>query len=223
MTRKELNLRLRKWVELLKDCDLIIDYHPGIANMVKSLFALKALNTRLTLERGGFILIELRQIFELQKNNSKLKLKHDLIKNGQTIKFSIDDDSKLYFRGLLCVPNDTTLKRDILSEAHSSAYLIQHGSTKMYRDLKQIYWWPGMKQEISEFVTKCLVCQQVKVKHQRWERVTVVFVSGLLLTPKKKYVIWVIIDRLTKSTHFIPVIRDYSLKRSVELYISEII
>ncbi|KAA3470809.1 integrase [Gossypium australe] len=87
----------------------------------------------------------------------------------------------------------------------------------MYNDLKQLYWWSGMKRDISEFVSRCLVCQQVKVEHQvplgllqpmmipKWkcDRVTMDFLSGLLLSPKKKDAIWVVVDRLTKSAHFI--------------------
>ncbi|KAA3466174.1 reverse transcriptase [Gossypium australe] len=75
-----------------------------------------------------------------------------------------------------------------------------------------MYWWPGMKWDISKLVSKCLICQAVKAEHQpitipewKWERFTMDFVSGLPLSPKKKDAIWVIIDRLKKSAHFIPI------------------
>ena len=107
----------------------------------------------------------------------------------------------------------------------------------MYNNLKQLYWWPSMKRDISDFVARCLVCQQVKAEHQvpsgllqpitipewKWERITMDFVSGLPLSLRKKNAIWVIVDRLTKSAHFIPVRMDYSLDKLVELYISEIV
>ena len=94
-----------------------------------------------------------------------------------------------------------------------------------------------MKQDISEFVSKCLICQQVKAEHQvssgllqpvmipewKWDRVTMDFVSGLPLSPKKKDVIWVVVDRLTKSAHFIPVRTDFSLDKLAKLYISKIV
>ena len=87
------------------------------------------------------------------------------------------------------------------------------------------------------FVSKCLICQQVKAEHQlpsgllqpitllewKWERITMDFVSGLPLSPKKKDGIWVIFDRLTKSAYFILVCMDYSLDKLAELYISEIV
>ncbi|KAA3470598.1 integrase [Gossypium australe] len=80
----------------------------------------------------------------------------------------------------------------------------------MYNDLKQLYWWLGMKQDTSEFVSRCLVCQQVKVEHQlpsrllqpvmipkwKWDRVTMDFVLGLPLSLKKKDTIWFVVDRL---------------------------
>lgn len=105
----------------------------------------------------------------------------------------------------------------ILNEAHSSRLSVHQESTKMYNDLKQLYWWHGMKCDISGFVSKCLICQQVKVKHQvpssllqpimfpewKWDRVTMAFVSRLPISPRKKDAILVIIDRLTKSAHFI--------------------
>ncbi|KAA3470240.1 integrase [Gossypium australe] len=134
MTKKELNLRQRRWLEWLKNYNLILDYHPGKANV---------LDGRLFSE-----------FCELHKNDSDLKLKRELIENCQTTEFSC-----------LCVPNDAKLKQDILCESHSSAYSIHPGSTKMYNDLKHMYWWTGMKREIYEFLTKCLVCQQVKAEH----------------------------------------------------------
>ena len=94
-----------------------------------------------------------------------------------------------------------------------------------------------MKRDISDFVFKCLICQQVKAEHQvssgllqpimipewKWDRVTMDFVSGLPLSPRKKDAIWVVVDRVTKSAHFIPVRSDYSLDKLAELYISDIV
>ena len=125
----------------------------------------------------------------------------------------------------------------ILNEAHSSRMSVHPGSNKMYNDLKRQFWWPGMKRDISEFVSRCLICQQVKAEHQvpsgllqsimipewKWDRVTIDFVSGLPLTQSKKDSVWVIVDRLTKSAHFIPVRTDFSLDKLAELYVSQIV
>ncbi|KAA3466872.1 integrase [Gossypium australe] len=102
----------------------------------------------------------------------------------------------------------------------------------MYIDLKQMYWWPGMKCAILEFVSKCLICQQVKAENQvplrllnlvlipqwKWEPITMDFVPGLLLSSRKKDVIWVVTDRLNKSAHFVPVYTTFSLKKLAKLY-----
>jgi hypothetical protein len=84
-------------------------------------------------------------------------------------------------------------------------------------DLKELFWWDNMKREIAKFVSECHTCQRVKVKHQspaglmqplnipewKWKEILMDFITGLPLTPKKKDMIWVIVDRLTKSAHFV--------------------
>ena len=76
-------------------------------------------------------------------------------------------DGALKFQDRLCVPNILEVKRQVLEEAHNTKFTMHPGGTKMYRDLKKIFWWPGMKKEIAEFVSRCLQCQQVKAEHQR--------------------------------------------------------
>ncbi|KAA3485251.1 IPP transferase [Gossypium australe] len=125
----------------------------------------------------------------------------------------------MYFHNRLCVPNNSELKRDILSEAHNSTYSIHPGRTKMFNDLKKMYWWPSMKCKISEFATKCL---PITIPEWKQERVTMDFVLGLPMAPRKNDSIWVIIDRLTKSTHLASVRTNYSLEKLAELYVSEI-
>ena len=129
------------------------------------------------------------------------------------------------------------LKKEIMEEAYSSAYAMHPGSTKMYRTLKDHYWWRGMKREIAEFVSKCLTCQQIKIEHQKpagllqplsipewkWERITMDFVTGLPKTQRGHDAIRVIVDRLTKSTHFIATNNTYSIERYARLYVDEIV
>ena len=81
-------------------------------------------------------------------------------------KFSVNEDGFLYYRDRVCVPNDSELKKSILEEAHIRSFAMHPGSTKMYHDLKTSYWLSGMKRDVSEFVTKCMVCQKVKAEHQ---------------------------------------------------------
>ena len=95
-----------------------------------------------------------------------IKLKEE-IEKGKKAEFQIRDDGMIVKGKRMCVPEYGELKRDIMEEAHSSAYAMHPGSTKMYRTLKEHYWWNGMKKEIANFVSRCLTCQQVKAEHQK--------------------------------------------------------
>ncbi|KAA0041720.1 pol protein [Cucumis melo var. makuwa] len=111
------------------------------------------------------------------------------------------------------------------------------GSTKMHQDLKRVYWWRNMKREVAEFVSKCLVCQQVKAPRQKsagllqplsvpewkWENVSMDFITGLPRTLRGFTVIWVVVDRLTKSAHFVPGKSTYTASKWAQLYMSEIV
>ncbi|GKA41443.1 putative reverse transcriptase domain-containing protein [Tanacetum coccineum] len=88
----------------------------------------------------------------------------DLLKDGKHTEFRVDDEGVVWFEDRLCVPNDQTLREKIMTEAHSSPFTIHPGSTKMYKDLKQYFWWNGMKQDVATFVSKCMTCQQYCVK-----------------------------------------------------------
>ncbi|WMV26267.1 hypothetical protein MTR67_019652 [Solanum verrucosum] len=87
--------------------------------------------------------------------------------NGKAQETTLDADSVLNFKGRIYIPRVDDLIEKLLAESHGSRYSIHQGVTKMYRDLKQIYWWPGMKKDIAEFVVKCQNCQQMKYEHQR--------------------------------------------------------
>ena len=95
-----------------------------------------------------------------------IKLKEE-IEKGKKVEFQIRDDGMIVNGQRMCVPEYGELKRDIMEEEHSSAYAMHPGSTKMYRTLKEHYWWNGMKKEIASFVSRCLTCQQVKAEHQK--------------------------------------------------------
>ena len=79
---------------------------------------------------------------------------------------SEDQDGLWRFKDRIIVPDVVTLRQYILKEAHKSRFFIHPGSTKMYHDLKAMFWWPGMKNDVAEYVSKCLTCQKVKIKHQ---------------------------------------------------------
>jgi hypothetical protein len=135
------------------------------------------------------------------------------------------------------VPNVKELKDKILCEAHESAYSIHPGGNKMYHDLKATYWWYGMKRDVAEYVALCSTCQRVKAEHQRparllqplqvpewkWEEIAIDFIIGLPRAQSGYDSIWVIVDRLTKVAHFIPVKTTYSGPQLAELYMSMVV
>ena len=143
----------------------------------------------------------------------------------------------LTMRGRACVPDVGDLKKLIMEEAHYSTYAMQLGSTKMYHTIKENYWWSDIKRDIEDFMARCLVCQQVKAEHRKplgtlqplpileWkcEHITMDFVVGLPRTRAGFDAIWVIVDRFTKSAHFLPIRNTFSLDRFTELYINEIV
>ncbi|GJV61628.1 putative reverse transcriptase domain-containing protein [Tanacetum coccineum] len=151
--------------------------------------------------------------------------------------FETRSDGIQCFEGRIWLPLFGGLRDLIMHESHKSKYSIHPGSDKMYQDLKKLYWWPNMKAEIATYVSKCLTCAKVKAEHQKpsgllqqpeipewkWEKITMDFVSGLPRTPSGYDSIWVIVDRLTKSAHFLPMKKTDSIEKLAQLYLKEIV
>nr|GEX01613.1 putative reverse transcriptase domain-containing protein [Tanacetum cinerariifolium] len=192
LDQKELNMRQRRWLELLSDYDCDIRYHPGKANVV-----VDALSQA--------------QIEALKPKNLK---KEDV---GGMIRTDIPKERlEPHANGTLCfndrswLPCYGDLRSVIMHESHKSKYSIHPGSEKMYHDMKKLYWWPNMKSNIATYISKCLTCAKVKSEHQR--------PSGLLGFDT----IWVIVDRLTKSAHFLPIRENDPMNKLARLYLDRI-
>ena len=99
----------------------------------------------------------LNRVLEAQKNDEKIAEIVNHNRMGKANEFTVKEDGFLYYRDRVYVPNDDELKKSILEEAHNGYFAMHPGRTKMYQDLKTSYWWSGMKRDISEFVTKCMV------------------------------------------------------------------
>nr|GEU87393.1 reverse transcriptase domain-containing protein [Tanacetum cinerariifolium] len=145
--------------------------------------------------------------------------------------------------GTLCmnrrswIPCQGNLRELIMNESHKSKYSIHPGSDKMYQDLKKLYWWSNMKGEIATYVSKCLTCAKVKAECQKpfgllvqpmipvwkWENITMDFITKLPKTSTGQDTIWVIVDRLTKSAHFLPMKETGSMEKLTRQYLKEVV
>jgi hypothetical protein len=193
--QKELNMRQRRWLELLKDYNYYILYHPGKANVVadalnrKSLSVISETPSSLNqlAKQLGMIQLEVTlndddaaivaliirpltadRIKIAQENDLELQELMEKANQGMASSFHFTNHDLLRTGDARVVtPNDAKLRRDILSEAHKSRYTVHPRNTKMYQDLKERFWWNGMKRDIAIFVAQCAACQKVKAKHQR--------------------------------------------------------
>ena len=158
------------------------------------------------------------------------------MKEEETKHFWVDENGILWFKDRLVVPKDHELRNQILSKAHSSKLSIHPGSSKMYQDLKPLFWWTKMKKEIATFVARCDNCCRVKAVHMKagllqplpipgwkWVEVSMDFISGLPTSVKGYDYIWVIVDYLTKVARFILVRTDYRPHQYAELYFEHIV
>ncbi|GJS41757.1 putative reverse transcriptase domain-containing protein [Tanacetum coccineum] len=146
------------------------------------------------------------------------------------------NDGALYYLDRIWVPLKGDVRTLIMDEAHKSKYFVHPGVDKMYYDLRDRYWWPRMKKDIAEYVSRCLTCLTVKAKHQRasgmlqkpkipiwkWEGIAMDFVTKLPMTSSGHDITWVIMDQLTKSAYFLPMREDYKTERLSRLYLNEI-
>ncbi|GKE69927.1 putative reverse transcriptase domain-containing protein [Tanacetum coccineum] len=158
---------------------------------------------------------------------------------GRLIKqiFEFRPDGTRCFGNRVWLPQFGRLRDLVMHELHKFKYSIHSGSDKMYQDLKLLYWWLNMKADIAMYVSKCLTCAKVKTEHQKpsgllqqpeipvwkWERIIMDFVSGLPRTPSGYDTIWVIVDRLTKSAHFLPMKKTDSMEKLTQLYLKGIV
>ncbi|GJU35225.1 putative reverse transcriptase domain-containing protein [Tanacetum coccineum] len=251
LNQKELNMRQRRWLELLSDYDCEIRYHPGKANVVADALSRKERDQPLRV-RALVMTIGLdlpKQILNAQTEARKPEnIKNEdvggmLVENAKnpeairTEKLEPRADGTLCLNGRSWLPCYGNLRTVIMHESHKSKYSIHPGSDKMYQDMKKLYWWPNMKANIATYVSKCLTCAKVKAEHQRpsgllvqpkipewkWDNITMDFVTKLPKTSQGYDTIWVIVDRLTKSAIFTPMRETDPMDKLARIYLKEVV
>ncbi|KAJ0438603.1 putative nucleotidyltransferase, Ribonuclease H [Helianthus annuus] len=167
--QKELNMRQRRWLDVVKGYDCEIHYHPGKANVVADALSRKEEYTpirvrsmQLVVTSGLLERIREAQIVTIKEEDWEKERIKGLVKD------LMEGSNRMKYRyGRIWVPNTCGVKGLLLDEAHKSRYSFHPRATKMYRDLKQNYWWPGMKRDVVKYVEKCMTCLQVKAEHQK--------------------------------------------------------
>ncbi|GKA20970.1 putative reverse transcriptase domain-containing protein [Tanacetum coccineum] len=178
--------------ELLSDYDCEIRYHPGKANVSKPLRV-----------RSLVMTIGLNLPKQILSAQSEARKEENFINEDLHVminKLEPRANETLCLNNRSWIPFFGELRALIMHESHKSKYSIHPGSDKMYQDLKKLYWWPNMKVEIATYVSKCLTCAKT--------------VTG-------QDTIWVIVDRLTKSAHFLPMLEDDTLEKLTRQYLKE--
>nr|GEY20735.1 putative reverse transcriptase domain-containing protein [Tanacetum cinerariifolium] len=152
-------------------------------------------------------------------------------------KLELRTDRTLCLNGRSWLPCYGDLRSVIMHESHKSKYSIHPGSNKIYQDMKKLYWWPNMKANIATYKSKCLTYARVKAEHQRpsgllvqpvipewkWDNITMDFITKLPKSPQGFDTIWVIVDRLTKLAHFLPIRENDPLDKLARLYLNRIV
>ncbi|GKD41051.1 putative reverse transcriptase domain-containing protein, partial [Tanacetum coccineum] len=195
LDQKELNMRQRRWLELLSDYDCEIRYHPGKANVVADALSRKERSKPLRV-RALVMTIGLNLPKQILSAQSEARKEENFINEdlrGMINKLEPRADGTLCLNNRSWIPCFGDLRALIMHESHKSKYSIHPGSDKMYQDLKKLYWWPNMKAEIATYVSKCLTCAKVKIEYQKpsgllvqpeipqwkWENITMDFVTKL--------------------------------------------
>ncbi|MCO5575331.1 hypothetical protein L7F22_029131 [Adiantum nelumboides] len=237
-TQPNLNMRQRRWIELLQEYDFDIKYRPGKDNVVTDGLSRKSFLNAISIPNNPI----LDMIKEASLNDPEFKELIARIQNAGEAKqtsrpakeYSLQGDF-LYYQQRLCVPKDPTLKKAVIFEAHDCPISAHPGYAKTLNAIRRSYFWPGMKGDILRYVKQCLSCQRIKaeriklpgqlkpldIPQMKWECISMNFVTGLPSVADYDSV-YVVLDMLTKVAHLIPVKTTYTASDIIRIFIKEI-
>ncbi|GKD23499.1 putative reverse transcriptase domain-containing protein [Tanacetum coccineum] len=191
--------------KLFSDYDCEIRYHPSKENVVDDALSRKE---RVKPKRVRAMNMTLQSSIK----DMILAAQKEVVDECAGLQKGLDEmieqrcDRTLYYMDRIWVPLKGDMRTLIMDEAYKSKYYVHPGADKMYYDLRDRYWWPGMKKDIAMY-----------------EGIAMDFVIKLPRTSSRHDTIWVIVDRLTKSAHFLPMHEDYKMDRLARLYLNEIV
>eukprot|EP00253_Pinus_taeda_P028245 PITA_28245 len=234
-----LNARQARWKDFLSGFDFEIKHLQGKANRVADALSRKVQSLYEVSITGwkNSLLDIIRETSEQDAEYQQLKqqIQQAAGRDSQQ-EYATDDAGIVYFKQRIYVPNQSKIKNLIMDEFHISHYAGHPGYQKMITAIRKEYFWPGMKKDIVEYLARCLECQQIKAEHQhpagllqplpipewKWEIISMDFITGLPRTKKNNDSIMVVVDKLSKAAHFIPVQSTYRAAQIAHVFMQNI-
>eukprot|EP00253_Pinus_taeda_P020616 PITA_20616 len=234
-----LNARQARWVDFLSGFDFEIKHLQGKENRVADALSRKVQQLyEVSVSEGKSPVLEMVKEASRQDVNYqqlKLQLQQSAGLTDQS-DYKLNKDGMIHFKQRLYVPSQDKIKNLIMDEFHVSHYAGHPGYQKMITAIRKEYFWPGMKKDIAEYLSRCLECQQIKAEHQhpagllqpllipewKWEIISMDFITGLPKTKKGNDSIMVIVDKLSKAAHFIPVQSTYKAPQIAHVFMQNV-
>eukprot|EP00253_Pinus_taeda_P030099 PITA_30099 len=234
-----LTARQARWVDFLSGFDFEIKHLQGKENKVADALHRKIHNLY-EVSFSGWESPFMEMIKEIADQDTeyqqlKLQIQQSAKKDSQQ-EYELDDAGRIYFKKRLYVPNQNRIRNLIMDEFHISHYARHLGYQKMVTAIRKEYFWPGMKKSIVEYLSRCLECQQIKAEHQhpagllqplpvsewKWEIISMDFITGLPRTKRNNDSIFVVVDKLSKAAHFIPVQSTYRAAQIAHIFMQNV-
>eukprot|EP00253_Pinus_taeda_P010631 PITA_10631 len=234
-----LNARQARWVDFLSGFDFDIKHLQGKENKVADALSRKVQSLyeiSISGWKSPFLEI-IKEIADQDTEYQQLKLQiQKYAREDSQQEYELDDAGRIYYKKRLYVPNQSKIKNLIMDEFHVSHYASHPGYQKMITAIRKEYFWPGMKKSIVKYLSQCLECQQIKAEHQhpagllqplpvpewKWEVISMDFITGLPKTKRNNDSIFVVVDKLSKAAHFIPVQSTYRAAQIAHIFMQNI-